>query len=383
MLQVTTQLFKLHRKILATILNIAMIGSVSADSIGNIEEATGNVGLIRSEQTVVVGAYLPEVELYDTATTGNGRMLIRFLDKAKLSLTEHTKVLIDEVIYDPNPDKSKMAMKMVFGTARFASGTLGTINKKNIKIETPTAQIAIRGTDFTTTIDELGRSLIVLLPDEFGNSSGEITVTNEAGEVVLNEPYAATMVSTISSMPTSPVTITGITVNMIDNMFIVNPPQDVRDAIEEQADKEANQDQGILDIDFLEFNDLNENALDKETELEFSELDIDFLDVDLLRDVLDIIEELDKKIRGAQPVESASTSTGVKLSGAEIGQNSDSQYNIFIEDDKIVFFRDVNGIISIKLNTDSNALIETIVEGYEGIIELNEGDDSEIIIRQE
>ena len=117
-----------------------MIGSVSADSIGNIEEATGNVGLIRSEQTVVVGAYLPEVELYDTATTGNGRMLIRFLDKAKLSLTEHTKVLIDEVIYDPNPDKSKMAMKMVFGTARFASGTLGTINKKNIKIETPTAK---------------------------------------------------------------------------------------------------------------------------------------------------------------------------------------------------------------------------------------------------
>ena len=269
-----------------------MIGSVSADSIGNIEEATGNVGLIRSEQTVVVGAYLPEVELYDTATTGNGRMLIRFLDKAKLSLTEHTKVLIDEVIYDPNPDKSKMAMKMVFGTARFASGTLGTINKKNIKIETPTAQIAIRGTDFTTTIDELGRSLIVLLPDEFGNSSGEITVTNEAGEVVLNEPYAATMVSTISSMPTSPVTISGITVNMIDNMFIVNPPKDVRDAIEEQAQEENNQDQGILDIDFLEFNELNRDyLLEEETDNWATALDIDFLEQNFLVDILEQINQ--------------------------------------------------------------------------------------------
>ena len=31
------------------------------------------------------------------------------------------------------------------------------MNKANIGIETPSAQIAIRGTDFTTTIDELGR----------------------------------------------------------------------------------------------------------------------------------------------------------------------------------------------------------------------------------
>ena len=53
-------------------------------------------------------------------------------------------------------------------------------DEANISIETPSAQIAIRGTDFTTTIDELGRSLIVLLPDENGNASGEIVVMNEA-----------------------------------------------------------------------------------------------------------------------------------------------------------------------------------------------------------
>jgi len=48
-----------------------MIGSVSADSIGNVVEATGNSGLLREqEQVVVTPAYLPEVELYDTATTG-------------------------------------------------------------------------------------------------------------------------------------------------------------------------------------------------------------------------------------------------------------------------------------------------------------------------
>ena len=75
------------------------------------------------------------------AETGNGRMLIEFLDKEELALTEHTLVFIDEVYYDPNPDLSKMSMRMVMGTLRFASGKLGKMNKSNIAISTPTANI--------------------------------------------------------------------------------------------------------------------------------------------------------------------------------------------------------------------------------------------------
>ena len=97
------------------------------------------------------------------------------------------------------------------------------MNKANIDIQTPTAQIGIRGTDFTTTIDELGRSLIVLLPDANGNSSGEITVTNDGGVVTLDEAFQATMVSTISTPPVKPVTIQNVTVAQIDNLFINNP----------------------------------------------------------------------------------------------------------------------------------------------------------------
>ena len=65
---------------------------------------------------------------------------------------------------------------MAQGTARFASGFGGKIKKSNIKVSTPTAQIAVVGTDFTTSIDEIGRSLVILLPDEFGNPSGKIIV---------------------------------------------------------------------------------------------------------------------------------------------------------------------------------------------------------------
>lgn len=373
------QQFKLIKKIPLLILS-TLVGSAYADPIGSVIEATGNSGLTRSSEEIVVSpSYLPEVELNDLAETENSRMLIEFLDKAELALTENTRVLIDTVIYDPNPSKSKMAMKMVFGTARFASGVTGQVPKQNIDIQTPTAQITVRGTNFTTTIDEIGRSLVILLPDEFGLPSGVIEVSNDAGSVTLTEAYAATMVSSLDSAPTSSVVIQGITPAVIDNMFIVNPPAEIKEKIQE--DLNENQDSGILDVDFLEFNELETDYFaETEQELEFSELDIDFLDVDFLTDLLDIIEELDKVVAGSQPVEAGSGE--VDLRGATIGKNANSQYNIFIEDDGIVFYRSVNGVIKLRVPVGSSTRIETIVEGYEGIIQLNGGDDSLIIIKQ-
>ena len=373
------QQFRLIKKIVLTIVSISAIGSVHSDSIGDIIESTGLGSLTRNNETIQ-SAVNTKVNLYDRAETTNGRMLIEFLDKAELALTEHTRVLIDEVIYDPNPDKSKMVMKMAFGTARFASG--GGISKQNIDISTPTAQIAVRGTNFTTTIDELGRSLVILLPDEYGDPSGVIIVSNQAGEVTLDQAYAATMVSSLDSKPTQSVVINGITPAIIDNMFIVNPPQEIRQEIEEGLNE--NQDSGILDVDFLEFNELEADALkDTEVNLEYSELDIDFLEADFLRDLLDVIEELEATTVKLVDEQATTSVGGVRLSGATLGKNNDSQYNIFVEDGGLVFYRDVQGVIRIKVPIDSSTKLITNVEGYEGTIDLEGGNDSIIVITQE
>ena len=359
------------------------MGSVyGQDPIGDIVESTGVGGIVRNNETLSneVGS---DIVLYDEARTVNGRMLIEFLDDEELALTEHTRVYIDEVYYDPNPSLSKMSIRMAQGTARFASGSGKKIKKANIQVSTPTAQIAINGTDFTTTIDELGRSLVVLLPDDDGSASGEIVVSNEGGEMILNQPYQATMVSSFETPPTVAVTIQNITPSMINNMFIVNPPQEVKVAIQEQAADDLDKDQGILDVDYLEFNDLEVDELEEtEEDLEYSALDIDALNVNLLVDVLDVIEALDKKVRGAS-AEGASGNIGTfKVEGAKLGLNTDSQYNVFIEDDKLIFFRDVNGVIEIAFDSGSNVFLQTIVEGYDGTILIGDGDDSEIIIIQ-
>jgi len=362
------------------------MGSVHSDPIGDIVESTG-IGSVLRNNTEIGNDVGTGIVLYDEAITGNGRMLIEFLDDEELALTEHTQVYIDEVYYDPNPSLSKMSLRMMQGTARFASGAGQKINKSNIDIRTPTAQIAIRGTDFTTTIDELGRSLIVLLPDRFGDASGEITVINDGGEIVLDKAFQATMVSSFDSAPTSPVTITNLTVNQIDNMFIVAPPPAVEQAVEEQAREDNNQDQGILDVDFLEFNELERDydsyAEDPNYDARYSSIDIDFLDADFLVDMLDVVEELIRTEDKLRDVQQTSGTGDVQLVGAALGFNKDSQYNVFQRDGDLVFFRHVNGLIQIIIAQGNSGSLETITESYSGIIEFGTGDKAiEIVIRQ-
>ena len=380
------QQFKLIKKIHLAILNLLFIGGVFADPIGEVIEQTGSGQIIRDKEEIAVsGAYMPEIELNDIAETANGKMKIEFLDKAQLDLKEHSEVLIDEIYYDPDPSLSKMSMKFTMGTARFASGSLGLINKANIDIQTPTATIGIRGTDFTTTIDELGRSLIVLLPDQYGNPSGEIIVSNLGGTITLNQAYQATMVSTLDNPPTNPIQIQGITPSMIDNMFIVNPPQEVKKAIEEQVQNDLDDDQGILDVDFLEYNELEkdiEDYLDEDYDAR-DRLNYDALAGDFLPDLLDVVEELVRTTAALEDAQAGGDKIGGwTLKGGVFGFNKDSQYNIFEEDGNLILYRTVNGVINITIASGGSGFVDTSVDGYQGIITFGSGEGIEIFINQ-
>ncbi len=384
-----TQLFRLIRKTLLTIVSSCLLLSYSGfahgEPIGDIVENKGVTSVKRGDSRLETDVGT-DINIYDEAETANGRMLIEFLDAEKLSLTENSLVYIDEAYYDPDPSLSKMSIRMVRGTSRFASGAGNRIKKQNVNVATPTANITMRGTDFTTTIDELGRTMVILLPDELtGETSGEILVWNDGGETILNQAYAATTVASYEASPTKSIVVQGITPSMIDNMFIVNPPPAIRQAMEESYSDEQNQDQGILDVDFLEFNELESDALQDSMEGDFTELDIDYLSVDFLQDLLDVIEELVKTkvvLVDKQAGGGADALAGFSLKGATVGFNKDSQYNIFEQDGDLVFFRDVNGVINIIITAGGSGFIETSVDGYEGIITFGDGDGIEIVIRQ-
>lgn len=378
------QSFRSIKKTQLTILNLLFaVGLVSANPIGDITESKG-IGTITRNNESVGNSVGTEILLKDEAQTGNGRMKIVFLDNEVLDMTENTYAYLDEVYYDPDPNLSRMSLNMVQGTARFTSGLGNRIKKKNIKVNTPAAQITINGTDFTTTVDEIGRSLVILLPDDDGNASGEIVVTNDGGSVTLNEAYQATMVNSFDSAPASTVTLANITPNMIDNMFIVNPPEEVRDQMEDAYRDEQDQDQGILDVDFLEFNELETDALADTGELEFSELDIDFLDVDFLVDLLDVIEELERTTVTLADVQETAGTGAVQLQGGQIGFNKDSQFNIFVQDGDLYFYRNVSGTIEVIIvnGTSRSGFLDLNIDGYVGLLQFGTDPSIEIYINQ-
>ena len=216
------------------------------------------------------------VEMQDTVTTAKSRVTLSFEDKTTVKITEQSKLVIDDFVYDPNKGTGKLAVRVALGTARYASGQIAKNNPQAVNVKTPTATVAVRGTDFSMTVDELGRSLVMLLPscNEKGCVTGAILVSNEAGSVLLDVAYQATVVSSLTTAPTTP-TIVAIDQANINNMLIVSPPPEIKETAY-RADKTA-LDQNALDVDLLAFKDLDKNELDDKKEIDRNDLEIDLL----------------------------------------------------------------------------------------------------------
>jgi hypothetical protein len=357
----------MHQSLLSRLTSILLLVlplTTAADSIGGVVEQSGATGnIVRLSGEELMATLEAEIVSYDEVETQDGRLKIEFLDKTQVSLTEYTYMEIDEYVFDPDPNKSKMALNFVQGTARFATGSLGLVAKENITIQTPTASIGIRGTDFTTTVDELGRSLVILLPDEDCSDvvkleegckpSGSITVTNNGGTVTLDQAFQAVMVSTLETSPTQPVVLLNLDLNQIDNMFIVSEPAEITVAKDEQL-QELKGDGGLLDFDGLDANAIEQDVLADTTEdLEYTELDIDLLNVDFLKDLLDIVET---QVDALAETGGDSGTGSNKLIGAIFGLNPDSQFNIIPDyEGKVFFIRQASNNINIKLARGSQA----------------------------
>jgi len=223
-----------------------------------------------------------DVESYDVIKTKNGRTAIEFVDETRVDVTENSKLVIDEFVYDPNTSTGSLALKASFGTVRYASGQIAKNSRQNIKIRTPTAVVGVRGTDFSLTVDETGNSTIILLPSctEVPKPGGgvdrlcvvgEIEVSSDIGTVIMNQAFQATVVETQKSNPLKPVLL-DLSENMIDNMLIIRRPKEL------DYEKESGRIQtlaSILDLDFLEYTELNKDYLADDKETWTSELDYD------------------------------------------------------------------------------------------------------------
>jgi hypothetical protein len=215
----------------------AIFVSEAGASVGKLTEVTGPTQIVRGKDRLE-GKVGTEIEQNDTIETLKARVSIEFEDHTLMQITEFSKLIIDEFVYDPASGKGKVGMKTAFGTVRYASGLIAKNSREDIKVQTPTAKISVRGTDFSMTVSEDGKSLIILLPSRPEYSAtpgvvGVIEVSNASGSVLMTQAYQATFIASMQSSPTNPVILNFQDESKINNLILVETPKPVTSAVKE------------------------------------------------------------------------------------------------------------------------------------------------------
>jgi len=243
--------------ILRSLISALLLSTPVYASIGEIAQHKGS-SVVERESEKYDGEVGLDLEMNDKIITGKGSMRMDFVDDTRVDVTEHSRMTIDEFIYDPNTKTGALSMKATLGAVRYASGQIAKNSRQRVNIRTPSATIAVRGTDFMMIIDEIGGSMITLLPscDVSGACViGEISVESDVGQVIMNQAYQTTVVPHRGAIP-GPTVILDLPENMLTAMLIIRKV----DPYEEEIVKRY-PDTNLLDIDFLKFDELDKDPL--------------------------------------------------------------------------------------------------------------------------
>lgn len=225
-----------------------MVSTAAVADIGSVVDLTGTAVIKRGKETIAITKGTP-VETNDKVETKNGVVNIRFKDDTSVKVTENSSLVIDDFVYDPkNASGGKLSLKATSGTVRYVSGNIAHNNPNSVKINTPTASIAVRGTDFVMAVDETGKSMIMLMPTcelpqvinlkGLTCGSGKIDVDSGTQIIRLDKPYQATIVETASTPPSPPVVV-NLSNTAIGNNLIIRPPMTLAGVGIQQAARSA------------------------------------------------------------------------------------------------------------------------------------------------
>ena len=268
--------------------------------IGTITEQTAIPGSIVRSNKSLPGVKGTGVEMADAINTTKGKVGITFADDTKVEINENSKLVIDDFVYDPKSSKGgKLAMKFASGTVKYASGAIAHNDPSKVAINTPSATIGVRGTDFTATVDDAGASTIILLPSCPSNKiirdvetecvTGKISVSNDAGEVLLDKPFQGTKVESRGVAPMKP-TVLKLTLDTINNLLIVNPPPELSKEKKVDSMTRVTQVGDMLAVNYLQQNFL-QNAFDKEGPVWNDPLEKPLLQQYFLEDIFNILSQ--------------------------------------------------------------------------------------------
>ena len=125
--------------------------SVAPALIGHVTKLAGNATAIRNGVSIILNQG-DTVHKGDVVQSGSDSTLgITFIDGTVFGLASNAKMVLNEMVYDPNGSDNKSLLSLVAGTISFVAGA--TAKHGDMKVDTPVATMGIRGTAVLVEID--------------------------------------------------------------------------------------------------------------------------------------------------------------------------------------------------------------------------------------
>ncbi|WP_375306907.1 LamG-like jellyroll fold domain-containing protein [Bradyrhizobium sp. A11] len=126
-------------------------GAGAGQVIGHVTKLVGSATAIRNGVSVILNNG-DNVEKGDVVSTGADSTLgITFIDGTVFGLSSNARMVLNEMVYDPNGSSNSSLLSLVAGTITFVAGE--TAKHGDMKIDTPVATMGIRGTAVLTQIN--------------------------------------------------------------------------------------------------------------------------------------------------------------------------------------------------------------------------------------
>jgi VCBS repeat-containing protein len=122
-----------------------------AHVIGHVSKLTGSATAVRNGVSVILNNG-DNVEKGDVVATGSDSTLgVTFIDGTVFGLSSNARMVLNEMVYDPNGSNNSSLISLVAGTISFVAGE--TAKHGDMKVDTPVATMGIRGTAVLVEID--------------------------------------------------------------------------------------------------------------------------------------------------------------------------------------------------------------------------------------
>lgn len=177
----------LRRTAIAATVAAAFPGIAFGQAAAKVDFAIGNATATGADGRPRPLSKGTEVFEGDVINTGKGRLQLRFADGAQMALQPDTDFKIEKFRFvEKGGGQDGVVMNLIKGGMRTITGVIGRANRNAYALNTPSATIGIRGTEFTAEMGDTLRAFCVQGLIFLGNQGGGLLLASGQGAFVSN-----------------------------------------------------------------------------------------------------------------------------------------------------------------------------------------------------